>query len=410
MRFRVHLALFLVGLALVSTARAQRIEPVVGKVLPRWQPGTLDIHQISTGRGNAAFAILPDGTTLLIDAGDAGPTFPNAGPYPDSTRSAGDWISRYIKRNAPSTSAPLDYALVTHLHIDHIGAVASRTPTSADGTYRLTGIREVGTVVGIRTLIDRGWPDYSYPAAVTDSETTDYRRFLASRRAAGMQVERFKPGSRSQISLRHDARRFPEFEVRNIVGNGIVWSGHDSSTISAFPKLDGLSRADLPPENACSLGIRISFGPFRYLTSGDVPGIVDSRRPAWHSIETVIARAAGPVDIHVANHHAGADSENDSLLTLLRSRVIVIPAWAPIHPAASALQRMAATHALRFTTDFRDSTGAQRTDLEALAAPPGHIVIRVEPGGKRYWVAVVTNRDESGTVIASSGALLTSSK
>jgi hypothetical protein len=45
-----------------------------GDVLPAWVPGTLDIHQIVTGRGNAAFMMFPDGTTLLLDAGDAGDT------------------------------------------------------------------------------------------------------------------------------------------------------------------------------------------------------------------------------------------------------------------------------------------------------------------------------------------------
>jgi len=43
-----------------------------GEPLPQWTPGTLDIHQISTGRGNAALFILPDGTTLLVDAGCRG--------------------------------------------------------------------------------------------------------------------------------------------------------------------------------------------------------------------------------------------------------------------------------------------------------------------------------------------------
>ncbi len=43
-------------LLLGGTAGAQ----VVGEVLPAWTPGTLDIHQISTGRGNCAFFVLPD--------------------------------------------------------------------------------------------------------------------------------------------------------------------------------------------------------------------------------------------------------------------------------------------------------------------------------------------------------------
>ncbi|RPI20839.1 MAG: hypothetical protein EHM61_26170, partial [Acidobacteria bacterium] len=40
----------------------------VNAPLPPWTEGTLDIHQINTGRGNAAFFVFPDGTTLLVDA------------------------------------------------------------------------------------------------------------------------------------------------------------------------------------------------------------------------------------------------------------------------------------------------------------------------------------------------------
>ena len=40
-----------------------------GARLPPWTPGCLDIHHIATGRGNATFILMPDGTSLLIDAG-----------------------------------------------------------------------------------------------------------------------------------------------------------------------------------------------------------------------------------------------------------------------------------------------------------------------------------------------------
>ena len=47
--------------------------PVVEKsYVADWQEGFLDIHQISTGRGNVAWMIMPDGTTMLVDMGDLG--------------------------------------------------------------------------------------------------------------------------------------------------------------------------------------------------------------------------------------------------------------------------------------------------------------------------------------------------
>ena len=45
------------------------------RALPAWTEGTLYIHHISTGRGNASYFVMPDGTTMLIDAGEADPSF-----------------------------------------------------------------------------------------------------------------------------------------------------------------------------------------------------------------------------------------------------------------------------------------------------------------------------------------------
>src|SRR5437667_4621098 len=70
-------------IGVLATGYAQEI----GKPLPAWTAGTLDIHQISTGRGNAALFVLPDGTTLLVDAGAAGNGLPETEPHPDASRS-----------------------------------------------------------------------------------------------------------------------------------------------------------------------------------------------------------------------------------------------------------------------------------------------------------------------------------
>src|SRR5690348_12783669 len=126
-----------------------------GAPLAAWTPGTLDIHHISTGRGNASLFILPDGTTLLVDAGAAGDGIPQTDPHPDASRTPGVWIARYLARHGVPA---LDYTLITHFHVDHMG-----------------GLADVAEVIPIRTLIDRGWPDYSYPAPITDQTMANYR-------------------------------------------------------------------------------------------------------------------------------------------------------------------------------------------------------------------------------------------
>jgi len=101
---------------------------VVGDGLPPGTPGTLDIHQISTGRGNSAFFVLPDETTMLVDAGELIRSGPRLAPArPDGSRPAGEWLTRYIRHMYTQGPSPrIDYALLTHFHGDHMGYVSSR--------------------------------------------------------------------------------------------------------------------------------------------------------------------------------------------------------------------------------------------------------------------------------------------
>jgi hypothetical protein len=79
----------------------------VGKPLPEWKEGYLDLHHINTGRGNAAFFVFPDGTTMVLDAGELDPTNArttskrNTPIRPDDSKHPYEWIVQYIKQVAP---------------------------------------------------------------------------------------------------------------------------------------------------------------------------------------------------------------------------------------------------------------------------------------------------------------------
>src|SRR5580698_7095774 len=128
--------------------------------LPPWREGGLYIHHISTGRGNASYFVMPDGTTMLVDAGEADPAFiASVAPLkafpsrPDAAHSAGYWIADYIRHFAPAgRPLGLDYALITHFHTDHFGTITQSSPISKAATYRLAGITEVADLIPINVM------------------------------------------------------------------------------------------------------------------------------------------------------------------------------------------------------------------------------------------------------------------
>ncbi len=290
-----------------------------------------------------------------------------------------------------------------------MGQPTPSSPLDPTGSYRLTGITEVDSVVPIQNLLDRGWPDYSYPAPLTDDMVKNYRRFLDARTRQGMKVERFRPGSAQQVRLLKDATRYPSFEIRNIIANGELWTGSGEATRQTFPPLASLAPADFPTENMCSLGFRLRYGSFSYFTGGDLPGTTDPGFPAWHAPETAVAPIVGPVDVHVVDQHGSMGEENEAMLLGLQSTVLIVPSWAPSHPAPDVLKRIMNSRfppspRFVFATDLRDAAkiviGQRATQL---AGPPGHIVVRVDPGGDRYRVFVLDNHDERDTVLAVKG-------
>src|SRR5690349_16153322 len=76
-----------------------------------WIPGNLEIHHIDIGQGDAALIVGPTGKSLLVDAGETN--------WNSSAKA--QIIGPYIQGVLGCKS--LDYVLISHFHLDHIGYV-----------------------------------------------------------------------------------------------------------------------------------------------------------------------------------------------------------------------------------------------------------------------------------------------
>lgn len=373
----------------------------VGDPLPQWKEGTLDIHHINTGKGESSFFILPDGTTMLVDAGATNRPKPRVtDTKPNEKYTPGEWISRYLLyflQDRPEKK--LNYIFLTHFHDDHMGAISPGLKVSKNGGYLLSGITEVGDNIPFEKIIDRGWPDYKYPVSLEDDMMKNYVEFIKwhnENKAA--EVEQFQVGTNRQFTLVNTPHKFPEFEIRNIAANGHVWTGVNNNERNLFPPLESLAPFEYPGENQLSCAFRLSYGKFDYFNGGD---ITTGTPGTWQDIETAVGLVAGPVDVCVANHHAYYDAMGYSFLQAVRPRVHIILSWAPSHPSPSTIARMMSSRTYPgprdvFSTNIMESTheviGSRIDDMKSRQ---GHIVIRVNKGGENYMIYILDDSTEN---------------
>jgi len=199
-----------------------------------------------------------------------------------------------------------------------------------------------------------------------------------------MTVRQFVPGGRSQIRLVHDTSAFPSFEVRNIIANGE--SGPAMATRGGICSGDVVARGRQSPEREHVqhwLPAFVRSVPLLHRRRSHRRG--RPRISGVACVEPAIANLVGHVDVHVVNQHGSMGEETDPFLLALASKVLIIPSWAPSHPAPDVLKRIMNSRLpplerLVFVTDLRD---AARTVIgqraNSIAGPPGHIVVRVDP-------------------------------
>jgi beta-lactamase superfamily II metal-dependent hydrolase len=202
--------------------------------------------------GQATLFVSPSGESMLVDAG-----------WPEGGRDA----ERIVAAARLAGVKQIDYLVVTHYHLDHVG-----------------GVPQLAARIPIRTFVDHGTSFETGPQA--DQLVAAYVRVRD--KAQHLVV---KPGDRIPI-------RGVVVRVLTAAGDEILQPLPGAGAPN--PLCAGVRRRpDDPSENARSIGLLITYGKFRMIDLGDL---------TWNK-ELGLAcpdNKVGTIEVYLSTHH-GAD-------------------------------------------------------------------------------------------------------
>jgi beta-lactamase superfamily II metal-dependent hydrolase len=231
----------------------------------------LEIHFIDVEGGQATLIVSPSGESMLVDAGWPGFNGRDADRIVAAAKSAG------LKQ--------IDYMLVTHYHLDHVG-----------------GVPPLAKKIPIRNFVDHG----------ANTETGERSQALTAAyektAAAGKRIT-VKPGDRIPLK---------GVEVEVVAARGERIAKPIPGGGAANPACSGVEpQAEDKSENARSVGFVLRHGRFRFVDLGDL---------TWNK-ELEIACPAnliGTADVYLVTHHGMDISNAPPIVQGIRPRVAVM--------------------------------------------------------------------------------------
>ena len=232
---------------------------------------TLKVFFIDVEGGQATLVLSPSGESMLVDTGWPGFNGRDAERIMAAARQAG------IQR--------IDYLLVTHYHMDHVG-----------------GVPQLAERIPIGTFIDHGADVESGKQA--DELTAAYNKV----RSKGRQMLA-KPGEKIPIAGL-------DVQVVEAAGRAITAPLEGAGQPNPLCA-DTKPRDEDRSENAQSVGILIRHGKFRMIDLGDL---------TWNK-ELELAcpvNRLGQVDVYLSTHHGSSLSGPAAIVQALQPRVAIM--------------------------------------------------------------------------------------
>ena len=370
-----------------------------------WTPGDFQAHFIYTGVGESVFLIFPDSTSMLLDCGDAPAIMRKqyAVPVPDPHSMGGERVADYVLKVNPNGKA-VDYMMTSHWHDDHTGSPnwqSCGTIVMRSKEYYRSGFGIAAEKLVFKKAIDRGYPTFDDPIPKGESwgHELDHMKMLYKylQKRDGLVVEKFRLGATDQIVPTHGGAA--GFEAFNIAANGKV-AFRDGRVKDAVNLKPGTTAFN---ENAFSLGVVFSYGPFRFYTAGDFSHGCNHVK-GKPGIEGVMAEACGEVDVAKMNHH-GHHSMPAALVKALKARCYVACLWDQLHVTPDTMTTLADRSLYPDDRFFfpgvfpkerlAEDAGAPwlKDVVDAVKVDGAHVVLTVPKGGRSYTMTCLDPAD-----------------
>jgi len=242
----------------------------VGAATQRTAAKPLQIYVVDTEGGKATLYVSPTGQSALVDAGNPG----------------GRDTDRIMAVLADAGVTKLDYLVLTHYHVDHVG-----------------GVPELAKRIPIATFVDHG------PSVEEREQVQGFQAAYAELYGKAKHLV-VKPGDKIPIT---------GFDWRVVTSAGNVLKTPLPGAGKANPACATFTPKDITsdPENGQSLGTLATFGQFRAIDLADL---------LWNKEHDLMcpANPIGAIDLYLVSHHGTDPSGSPQLVHALQPRVAVM--------------------------------------------------------------------------------------
>jgi beta-lactamase superfamily II metal-dependent hydrolase len=309
--------------------------------------GRLDIYFIDVEGGASTLLVTPAGESMLIDTG-----------FPDNGGRDRDRVLKVVRDVAGRKE--LDHITVSHWHLDHYGNHAV-----------------LSTMIPIKNFWDRGIPE-------SLSEDRSFPDRIANYRSASQNMSKpLKAGD--MFPLKSGATPLT-VKVLTASGETIPNAGPPNPYASEHkPQPEDTS------DNARSISYLFSFGPFRFLTCGDL---------TWNTEAKLMTpnNPIGKVDLFMVTHHGANTSNNPVLVKAIEPTVTVMNNGPTKGGDLLTMQTLKGVKSIQAAFQLHRAVRLKpeeqtSADLIANTEPAGeckavHIKASVAPDGKSFTVQI----------------------